>query len=470
MHRRISAAILLIASLVTLLPAAATAASFNPHFILSDGEMRDSSSLNLAQIGSFLAGKGGLGKVIDVDPVDLKLKSAAQIVADASKRYSINPKYLLALVQKESSAVESKAPTKKQLEWATGYALCDGCWRSSTLAKKYRGFAKQVDAGAAWMDWYLKNGEAPPGMKQPGTNYVISNKVIRPANLATAALYAYTPHIHGNRLLWSIWNRWFGDGSAGFSYPDGTLIRNEKNGAVALIQGGKFRPIASRSVLSTRFGTNPLVDLNEYDFAALQDTMMGAPVKFPDLSLVRTETGSIYLLVGSTKRHITSMKTFAAIGFNPEELELGTEAELADYVAGTPIDDAVAFPVGELVQDADTGAVFYAESGLKHPIVDKAILLANYPGRTTLRTDASALSELKDGEPILFPDGTLIKTKESPEVFVISNGRRRSIPSEDVFLGYGYNFRKVVTTTKKALELHPSGDPLILADAKLTSI
>ncbi|WP_196299678.1 hypothetical protein, partial [Streptococcus pneumoniae] len=79
------------------------------------------------------------------------------------------------------------------------------------------------------------------------------------------------------------------------------------------------------------------------------------------------------------KRHITSMQTFAAIGFNPDELELGTEAELKEYDNGTPIDADLAFPVGELVQDAESGAVFYAESGLKHPIVDKAILLANYP-------------------------------------------------------------------------------------------
>jgi len=449
-------------------PTAAT--TFNPQLIMTDDEMRRVDSMSFIEISQFLKDKGGLDSCFDVDAIDGLLKSAAQLIDDAAKRYVINPKYILALIQKESGAVESSNLTQKQKDWATGYALCDGCRKTNPLVKKYKGLAKQIDAGAGWMDWYLDRAPTSPNMLQPGETLKDNRKrpIATPVNLTTAALYTYTPHLHGNRLLWSILNRWFSDGSLP-QFPDGTLVRNETNGAVALIQGGKFRPITSASVLETRFKNSNIIDLNEYDFQDLQDAMPGQPVKFPDLSLVRTETGDTYLLIGAKRRLIASPAAFAQIGFNPEEVEEVEAADIADYADDTVITLDSASPFGDLLQDKTTGGVYFVQGGVKHPIWDKAILTVNFGSQKITPVVPEALAGLTDGDPVKLIDGALVKSDADPSVYVISNGKKRPIPTEEVFYTFGYKWSMVVTIGQKALELHETGEPLLILDNRVTA-
>ncbi len=451
----VSAAALLAAS-------AAQAATFNPEHILDDSTLRRSSSMSYEDIRDFLQKKGGLADVRDTDPVDGKRKNAAQIVADAATRYQVNPQYILALIQKESSAVETDLPARKQLEWATGYALCDGCKRTNSLAKKYRGFARQVDAGAGWIDWYFQHASTGSGLHRPGVTYAVNNLQVTPDNLATAALYSYTPHIHGNLLLWNIWNRWFGDGSSHMDFPDGTLARDAKTGAIALVQNGKFRPIVSPAVLTSRFGGIMPVDVDHDVFSGFIQHSLGRPVRFSDFSLVRVEDGAIYLLVGSTKRRIVSMEAFSKIGFNPEEVEDAKAADLADYADGDPITEDTESAAGELLQDTQTGGIYYVTDHVKRALYDRALLIVNFSEEPIGRASHEELSAMTDGDPVRFDDGVLVKTPNDPTVYVISGGKKRPIPSEDVFLAFGYRWTNVLTTSQKMLDLHPAGDPLTI--------
>lgn len=447
---------------VLLTPSSAGAAVFNPHFIISDEEMSDARAMDFADITAFLAMKGKLASQFDVDPIDGLLKGTAQLVADAANRYSINPKYILALLQKESSIVETPVVTRDQLDWAAGYALCDGCYKKNALAQKYKGLGKQIDAGAGWMRWYLTNASGIDFLKQKGATYSIDGMNVAPANAATAALYSYTPHLHGNRLLWSIMRRWFGGGTD-LSFPDGTLVRNEKTGAIAIIQGGKIRPILNRSVLESRFNAATAVDLNEYDFDSLLEAKRGRAVRFADLSLVRTPDGATYLLIGNSRRRIPNPETFAKIGFNPEEVEEVGAEDIADYADGEPITLDAAFPLGQLLQDRTTGGIFYAESGVKHALLDRAVLSANFAGKPIMPAIPGELATLKTGDPVLLAEGTLVKAPGDPAVYLISGGKKRSIPSEDVFIGYGYRWKNVLTISPKLLALHATGTPLSLS-------
>jgi hypothetical protein len=449
-----------IAVAATLLAGPAQAAVFNPHYLLSDQELRDADAMTLADIQRFLDSRGGLGKTFDTDPGDGLLKGSAQLVYDAAQRYRVNPKYLLVLIQKESSAVESSSPTPKQLDWATGYALCDDCLRNSPLAIKYRGLAKQIDAGAGWIDWYFTNAMVKRFAVAPNVTASLDKFQVTPGNLATAALYNYTPHVSGNRLVWSIWNRWFGDGMLGVDFPDGTLVRNTKDGAVALIQGGKFRPLANKSVLDTRFAGRPLVDLNEYDFSALQRAGAGPAVRFADLSLVRVTDGTVYLLVGDKKRRIVSPEAFRAIGFNPEEVEDAVLADIADYADGEPIEAAESAPAGRLVQDPRTGGVYSVDAGMKHPILDRVVLAVNFPGRPIERGTVAELNALPTGAPVPLADGILVKSKDDPTVYAITDGEKRPIPTEAVFYAFGYKWTDVRVVPAKLLALHTTGIPL----------
>ncbi|MDD5251203.1 MAG: hypothetical protein PHT12_01045 [Patescibacteria group bacterium] len=453
MKRQLLACLLCLVAVFVAAPIHAS--TFDPNLILTDVEMRDADAMDIADIAVFLAGKGGLGRYYDADPTDGLLKGAAQLIADASRRYSINPRYLLALIQKESSAVEAAAPTREQLDWATGYALCDGCTKTS--ATKYRGLGKQIDAGAAWMNWYLKSGQAPAGQRQVGTPYSISHITVTPANLTTAALYGYTPHLHGNRLLWSIWQNWFG--GAPPDYPDGTVIRNEKNGAVGVIQNGRLRAMASASVLQTRFHGVPIVDVNEFDFRALENERPGRPLRLPDQAVVRTETGDLFLLVGNSKRRFVSAEAFGRLGFNPEELEDVVTADIADYADGDALGDDNDTGASKLLQDKATGGVYLVRGEEKQPLLDRAIL-DQFPALITKPVAATELMRYQTAEPVKLADGRLVKTAGVPAVYLISGGERRVIKTEAAFASLGYQWNQVVTVSRRLLELHPLGKPI----------
>lgn len=441
--------------------APAAAADFNPHFILSDQEMRDADTMDYGDVLLFLSHKGGLARVRDVDPADGRSKDAARLITDAAQKYQVNPKYLLALIQKESSAVETAKPAARQLDWATGYAVCDSCRKTDLQVVKYKGFAKQVTNAADWMDWYLQRG-AEAALVKPGEARRVDQTKVTPTNLATAALYAYTPHVHGNRLLWSIWNRWFGAGAASFNYPDGTLLRNARTGAVAVMQGGKLRPIASRAVLATRFDARTIVDLNEYDFAALMEALRGDPLRFPDLSLVRVEDGRIFLLIGDSKRHITSMAAFAALGFNPEEVEPATAAELVGYADGAALDEHAAPSSGELYRDL-AGTYWYVENGSRHRFLDDDTVEADLPARPSRRIDDAALAAITEGAPMRLRDGLLAKADGDPRVYVITGGRKRPIADESSFTAFGYRWDQVMVVSAATLALHEDGAALAFA-------
>lgn len=458
----------------TIMPAPVAAAVFNPNYLISDTEMRDAHAMEFPDIVTFLGSRGGLNNYFDVDPEDGLLKGTAQLIDDAAKRYHVNPKYILVRLQMEQKLVETYQPTQNQLDWAAGYALCDGCYKSSDLAQKYRGLGAQIDAAAGWVDWYWQNYASYPSFRKVGEATSVGGATVVPANIATAALYTYTPHVGdsrvgGNRLFWRIWQRWWGDGESDTRFPDGTLLQNTETGAVALIQGGKLRPVLNASVLSTRFSSVVPIGLDDYEFSLVEQAGVGTPIKFADWSLVRQEDGTIFLLDGNEKRPIASMEVFAKIGFNPEEVEDVTAADLEGYAPGEPITLETAYPLGQLLQDVTTGGVYFVRNGVRHPIWDRSLLEANWPGRKIVPTASDDLDDLPLGDPVKFRDGTLVKAPDDPSVYVIEGGQRRSIPSEEVFLGYGYQWSSVITTSDRSLSLHPLGEPLLLFDDTASS-
>ncbi len=442
----------------------ASAQVFNPHLIITDEVMRDSRSMTYDEVKAFLDSKGGLSAIYDIDPVDGLLKNTPQLIVDAAARYQVNPKYILVLLQKEAGLVEQKVPNQHNLNWATGYAVCDSCSRLSPKVAKYKGFAKQLDAGAGWVKWYYERNATNASFAKVGVpRTTLDGDRVVPVNLATAALYTYTPHIHGNRLLFSIWNRWFvQEGNRELFFPDGTLIKNEDNGAYAVVQNGKVRPILSLSVLITRFNAESAVELDNETFEYLHETNPGEPMRFPDNALLQLEDGAIYLLANRTRRKIASPEAFRAIGFNPEEVETATLADIAEYPEGPAITSAEVDVLPRLVQDPRNGGIYLVVAGAKNPLLDKALLKANFSELKIERGTAKSLDALPTGAPVKINDGALVKTANDAKVYVIAGGLRRAIPDEATFVGYGYNFKRVMTVNQKLIDLHPMGEPLRL--------
>lgn len=439
-----TSSLLLIAYYLLLTAGVSADSVFNPDYIISDEEMVDYNSLSLIEIQRFLEEKGSGLATLYLPDYQEQVKRVSAIIWQAAQESQINPKVLLVTLQKEQSLIENPTPTQYQLERAMGYRCPDdGVCNPSTLH-----FGKQVD-GAAWQfRQYLDN---PLAWKyKTGQTYEIDGFLISPVNQATAALYNYTPHYSGNKRFWQIWLKYWGK-----NYPDGSLLKTADNPGVWLIQYDTRRLITSWAVFLSRFEPRKILIVSQTD---LEKYDIGPAIKFSNYSLLRSPEGRIYLVVDDEIRYITSPEVFRIIGFHPEEVEEAAEQDLASYKPGANITVESVYPTGALLQNKQTGGVYYIENGIKHPIWSKEVMKANYPGRVLTAVSPEELEKYLTADPVKFKDGELIKSFEKPNVYVISDGFRRPIISGEVFENLGYKWDNIISTSQKAVDIHPLGE------------
>jgi len=451
------------------------AANFDPNNIISDQEMLDSNSMTLADIEVFLRNQGGYISKNNFPNYAGQQKTAAQIIYDAANNYdcggtdveatapisvkeakcqkvSINPKFLIVLLQKEQSLITDKEPSQSQLDWATGYGCPDG----GGCNDRWRGFGRQVNSASLQFFDYIKNPNNY-GFRA-GQTYTISNtgrpaSVVTPANNATAGLYNYTPHVYnGNFNFHNLWMRYFT-----FSYPNNTLLQVKGEPGVWLIQNGVKRPFLSKGALTSRYDLNKVVQVSK---SVLDKYTKGAPIKFAQYSLIQSPAGTVYLLVDDTKRGIDSTEAFRKIGFNPEEVVSASWEDINAYADGLPITATSSFPTGALLQDSVSGGVYYVTEGTKAPLWDRSLLSTKFKWKSITKETPEKLASYKTVEPAIFNDGELLKSNVSPAVYVIDNKKKRPITSGKIFEDLGYSWKNVITVPTKILDLYGDGEPL----------
>ncbi|MEK7632317.1 MAG: hypothetical protein AAB473_00820 [Patescibacteria group bacterium] len=436
-----------------LLPS--TSFAFDPNYILSDEELTDSQAMDLNQIQAFLE-RGTLATYQSPD-WEGRTRYAADILWRTAQDHNINPRFLLVLLQKEQSLVEDQDPTQKQYDWATGYAVCDDCSMNDGSLSRWQGFGKQVNSAAMqFTEGYMLDiaeRGVTAGKYGPDLPVTIDGTTVTPENAATAAMYAYTPHLHGNSNFVAIWDKWFGK-----EYPSGTLLQAAGQDGVYRIEHGYRRPITSKAALTSRYNSALIITVSK---TTLEQYPEGAPISLPNYSLVKDENGSISLLVDDTMRHVESMEAFRQIGYSEDELVDITAAEVAQYTVGTPITASTQDPTGKVVKLTTNGAMFYLNNGIRQAILDPAILTANFPTTTVENAAPVVIEQYREGSFLKLPDGTLVRSYENPAVYVVSEGKKMPITSEQTFLDYGYAWSNVIFVSDDVLNLHPTGDDLL---------
>lgn len=209
----------------------------NMNQLISDTQFKNTSTMTSDSIQSFLEAKNSILKdTVQIYYLDTSGKpyfkgdtiNAASSIASNAKTYGINPKVILATLQKESSLVSatpgSVSYSSRRFYYAMGYGATDS---GDDYTKG--GFNVQISGGAST----LKNryDQAPatgyPKIftninfgKTVTSNGVTYNNYVWVKNKATYSLYVYTPHTidtsllptvgGGNYLFVSIAKGWWG--------------------------------------------------------------------------------------------------------------------------------------------------------------------------------------------------------------------------------------------------------------------
>ncbi|PKM91664.1 hypothetical protein CVU82_00430 [Candidatus Falkowbacteria bacterium HGW-Falkowbacteria-1] len=467
--------------LLLLFPIASKAeGEFNPGNIISDFELLNFKGMTLDDIQKFLEEKDSyLASLTTLDTYG-KEKKASEIIYNAAvNNYdcdgvtlsdspteeeritkckiigTVNPKFLLVLLQKEQSLIEEQNPTQKQLDWATGY----GCPDSMACNPYFKSFGKQVNSAALQFRWYMVNPKTPSTWFQEGETYTFKNKYgtisneeidVLIENKATAALYIYTPHVYnGNYNFWKIWNRYFPPQG----YPEGTLLKVGDD--YWLIQYGKKRKFSSISVLASRYNPNRAVIVNSSELSAYEE---GAPIRFSNYSVIMSPDGKLYLLVDNKKRLFSSTEAFRKIGINVEEIMSASWQDINSYQDGKEINIASAYPTGALLQNKTTGGVFYVEEETKAPLIDKIFLQTKFKGKQIIPVEESELNLYTTISPYLFGNGEILKSDNSSAVYLIEDGKKRAFSSGEVFENLGYQWKSIISVPEKIINLYSEGE------------
>lgn len=264
----VSTAVVLAVLIFNQISSATSLANWNPGRIIDDSVMTNANSMNVSQIQSFLNAKSpacdtnglqnsemnnagvpdyngngsiqrwewGKAKYNQTKFVCLKdykqnNVSAAQLIYNAAHTYTINPRVLIVLLQKEQGLVTDTWPLNIQYRSATGY----GCPDTAACDSQYYGLTNQLNWAARMFRSIM---DANPNWYTPyilGKNYIRYNpnsacggSTVNILNRATQALYNYTPYqpntaalqagygggnscsSYGNRNFYLYFNDWFG--------------------------------------------------------------------------------------------------------------------------------------------------------------------------------------------------------------------------------------------------------------------
>ncbi len=437
-----------------IVPAEDLANGFNPDLILQDTDIFNADGMTFPQLRAFLASRGALGRITlpDIDGVET---SPADIIWRVAHSYKINPKYLLVLLQKEQSLVEHSNPSQQQLDWAMGFGVCDSCSKDDPRIQDFKGFANQIEYAAKqhrerYFIQLLSTGVTISG-HGPGHMTLIDGIEVTPQNNATAMLYTYTPHIHGNLNAWRIWKRWFS-----LSFPDGSLVFAKESEAYYLIRHGMKRPFRSRLAAASMLDITKAILTEAGQLNAYPD---GAALSYPNYSIVETPEGKRSLIVGETKRLIADEAAFHKFGFSIDDVVEGTNEDLLSYENGRDISVNSEYPTGMLARDPK-GTIWFVQDGERQKILHPAFLNLYFKGKRAKDMTLSAIDALTSTGVFGLRDGELVKTEDSPAVYVIENGLRRPIMSGEAFEQLGWQWHNIVTLPASLLSSYAFGLPV----------
>ncbi|PIS04634.1 MAG: hypothetical protein COT81_05420 [Candidatus Buchananbacteria bacterium CG10_big_fil_rev_8_21_14_0_10_42_9] len=437
-----------------LIPFAPTHARFfYPNNIITDNDLHDYNSLSQTAIQTFLERENSvLAGFTDI--VNGVTKKASEIIWEVARIHQINPKFLLATLEKEQGLIAKSEATQKQLDWATGY----GCY-GGQCNSKYKGFFHQVESSAITQNIYTERA-GQFGFRVGVTTQSFDGVAVTPENQATANLYIYTPYvggtsgIGGNHFFWRIWNQYFTDQK----YPDGLVLQHAGN--YYLVEKSKLRKFVSREIFLKDYSESDAYDVSAKTIAAYP---AGAPIEFAKNTLVKSaETNQNFLLADySTKRAILDDAALALlIDFHlavaGNEIPLIANAKIGAYQDGTPITVDSKYPQGQLVKD-ETGQIWWLQDKIKHP-VDPLVWQVNYKSQTPDGISAAAIADYLESTPIRFKSGIFVKTSDD-RYYIISEGDRMRIATTDTLARvFGADkLQSAIAISDDLLSIHGAG-------------
>ncbi|MDP2692652.1 MAG: hypothetical protein Q8O88_03380 [bacterium] len=187
----------------------------------------------------------------------------------------------------------------------------------------------------------------------------------------------------------------------------------------------------------------------------------------PNNSLLRSSTtGKIYVLLNGQIRYISSTDIFAKYGYKWSNVINVSEEELGGYEVGDDLGvSAGAIIEGNVVKASDNPTVYKIEGGKKRPFNSGQVFLGlGFSWADIKIVSIVSLANLDDGDPMEFVataddirEGSVVKSTDSPAVYLIENGKRRAFTSGQAFESRGYKWNEILSLSPNIIKEYVEG-------------
>ncbi len=400
-----------------------------------------------------------------------RLRTAAELIWDASRQSGINPQVILVTLNKEQGLITSAGnylPDKlqKALDRAMGFDCPDAAGCGNLFPGFYYQLFGNIDSGnnrylgatKSLMKSYLTSGGRGPAVNGRtshtgdiitldntlgGYESILPQQTITLTNNATASLYRYTPHVfNGNYNFWRFFLAWF-------KYPNGTLLKLTGTNDIYIIQNGlkALVPLFVGQARGINLTTTISVSPNEFS-SYDSDKPLG-----PADNTIVTISGDSkkYMFLGSV-RHQVSDLVISQRGLDPRNVLTITadDAKLFDAGNVLPPKD------GTIIRGQVEKAVYLVSDG-KIKMYSSYTFTQNkiLPKQIVMVPDTEILTYAKDG--FVSPkDGSLIKSPANNTVYLAQSGLKQPILGE-IFKNQGWSFKNVSTISADEIAALPIG-------------
>ncbi len=483
-------AILMIAA--TLFSAARAFADFDPNKLIDDGVFSDTQTFGGASgIQQFLQSKGSV--LANTDPVFLqkldeptdtvlktnledpepnlgRLRTAAELIWDASQKTGLNPQVILVTLQKEQGLITKTFSDSDSMQRALNTALGFGCPDSGGCDNTFVGFYFQlfgnydaqgnryIGAPASLMRSFSTPGGRGPAVdtlnqafgtptvrtSHVGDSIILQNtlgsdqnpqptQTVTLSNLSTAALYRYTPHVYnGNYNFYSYFNQWF-------RYANGTLVKLATDPQTYVINNGLKAPIPNFVIVARGLNAAGTVIVSPTEFSSYDTAPTYGPADNTIVKIVTDPTAQLFVFQSNEKHPVSSfvlqqrgLSAANALVISQQEGDLFPTASLL-----TPKD-------GTLFKADNSGTVYVIQNQKKYALTGLTFSQNGYSFKNVVTLPAAEVAQYADGGFLLPKDGTLLKTNKDATVYLMKDQILHPITGT-VFGLNKYSFKNVVT-------------------------
>jgi hypothetical protein len=481
MVKKIIAGVISILFVLTLVPHSVSAQNavdpaFNPSLLIPDEAFGDVGTFgSAAGIQQFLEQKGSVlantspefliklrepdtnTKVALEDPQPNlgRLRTAAELIYDASTRHGLNPQVVLVTLQKEQSLITgtfSSSSLERALDRAMGFGCPDdgGCgdiflgfyrqlfgtfdsdnsrWLGSvaSLARSFRtevngvrvGRGPGVDAqnqtfGRPTVKTSRKGDTITLDNTMGGYAGISQHQTVTLGNFATAALYRYTPHVfNGNYNFWRFYTMWF-------KYPNGTVIQRVGDATLYVIDNGTKRQFSAFVAQQRKIKIDNIIQVSQNEFDSYVTEKPMPPL---DNTLIKGDAdGTVFLILEGKKRPI-SYPIFVQRKYSFANVVTLPQADVNSFDQGaflTPLN-------GSLVISETDPTVYVIDGDLKRPITYEIFVARNYSFRNLMKLSDTEVNAFPTGPFMFPPDQVAIKLKGDTAIYWYRDGQKRYV-------------------------------------------